>query len=159
MGDVVLKREEDIEEEEQKEKGEFDDLAEYFKHKKEKNKEMHLSFILNLLDGLIETPGRIIIMTTNHIDTIDPALIRPGRMDLLVKFAHLTDSILQQMLSSFFPKIENKKIDKACRKLSGGAPVSSARAIQLLRSKKTNFDKAIDILYLEKFPENEIIKK
>lgn len=45
-----------------------------------------LSFILNLLDGIRETPGRIIIMTTNHPEKIDPALLRPGRIDMMVNF-------------------------------------------------------------------------
>ena len=37
--------------------------------------------LLNVLDGIVDTPGRIVVMTTNHIETLDPALIRPGRID------------------------------------------------------------------------------
>lgn len=48
--------------------------------------EITLSFILNLIDGIRETPGRIILMTSNHPEKIDPALIRPGRIDMKVNF-------------------------------------------------------------------------
>lgn len=37
--------------------------------------------LLNVLDGVVDTPGRIVIMTTNLIEVLDPALIRPGRID------------------------------------------------------------------------------
>lgn len=37
--------------------------------------------LLNVLDGVVDTPGRIVIMTTNQVDVLDPALIRPGRID------------------------------------------------------------------------------
>ena len=36
----------------------------------------HLGGLLELLDGVIETPGRMCIMTTNHPENIDPALVR-----------------------------------------------------------------------------------
>lgn len=41
-----------------------------------------LSLLLNLLDGIQEMPGRVIVMTTNHPEVLDKALIRPGRIDL-----------------------------------------------------------------------------
>lgn len=40
--------------------------------------QLTLSFILNLLDGILETPGRILMVTTNHIEKLDKAFIRPG---------------------------------------------------------------------------------
>ena len=40
---------------------------------------LNLADVLNILDGILECPGRIVIMTTNHPDKLDPALIRPGR--------------------------------------------------------------------------------
>ena len=36
--------------------------------------------LLNVLDGIVDTPGRIVIMTTNHPEALDAALIRPGRI-------------------------------------------------------------------------------
>lgn len=37
--------------------------------------------LLNVLDGVVDTPGRIVVMTTNMVDALDGALIRPGRID------------------------------------------------------------------------------
>lgn len=42
---------------------------------------LSLSVLLNELDGISNNHGRILIMTTNHLESLDPALIRPGRID------------------------------------------------------------------------------
>jgi ATP-dependent 26S proteasome regulatory subunit len=49
-------------------------------------KSLTLGGILELLDGLIETPGRILIITTNHPEELDQALTRPGRIDMNIHF-------------------------------------------------------------------------
>jgi chaperone BCS1 len=41
------------------------------------------SGFLNALDGVASGEERIIFMTTNHLSALDPALIRPGRVDLI----------------------------------------------------------------------------
>lgn len=43
---------------------------------------MTFSGLLNALDGVASSEERIIFMTTNHYDKLDPALIRPGRVDV-----------------------------------------------------------------------------
>eukprot|EP00798_Chlamydomonas_sp_ICE-L_P024503 gene24503-10101_t len=43
--------------------------------------ELNLAGLLNVLDGVVDTPNRIVIMTTNHPEKLDPALIRPGRIN------------------------------------------------------------------------------
>lgn len=55
----------------------------------------NLSNFLNILDGLQECPGRIIVMTTNKPDKLDKAMIRPGRIDHNIHFtlATLEDTI------------------------------------------------------------------
>jgi hypothetical protein len=51
----------------------------------EQNDKITLSFILNIIDGIRETPGRILVITSNHYDKIDKALIRPGRIDMTLE--------------------------------------------------------------------------
>ena len=75
------------------------------------NDALNLSTILNVMDGVIETPGRIIIMTTNCIDKLDKALIRPGRIDLKIEFKKASKDIILDMLSSFY-KIEKIELYK-----------------------------------------------
>merc|ERR1719321_1749331 len=46
---------------------------------------LDLSGILNVLDGVVDTPDRILVMTTNHPERLDPALVRPGRVDVRLR--------------------------------------------------------------------------
>jgi SpoVK/Ycf46/Vps4 family AAA+-type ATPase len=57
---------------------------------------------LNLLDGTLEANGRILIITTNFPERIDRALIRPGRVDMIIKFKNCNRKILQEMVESFY---------------------------------------------------------
>ena len=45
-----------------------------------------LSGLLNAIDGVASQEGRVLVLTTNYPDRLDPALIRPGRVDLKVRF-------------------------------------------------------------------------
>ena len=51
-----------------------------------------LSGLLNIIDGLWSSCGeaRIIVFTTNDKDKLDPALLRPGRMDVHVHMSYCT---------------------------------------------------------------------
>jgi hypothetical protein len=60
-----------------------------------------LSDLLNVFDGVVETPGRIIIMTSNHPEKLDQALIRPGRIDIKIKLSFMDASSLADMLNTF----------------------------------------------------------
>ena len=55
-----------------------------------KEEKLTLGAILEVLDGLFEASGRIVIMTTNHPQNLDPALRRPGRIDMEVEFKRLS---------------------------------------------------------------------
>ena len=77
-----------------------------------KIKDISLSFILNLFEGLLEMDGRIIIMTTNHIDSIDPALIRPGRIDEKICFELLDSENINNMLKFYIPEWKPINLDK-----------------------------------------------
>ncbi|KAM8934846.1 mitochondrial chaperone BCS1 [Pelodytes ibericus] len=61
------------------------------------------SGLLNALDGVASTEARIVFMTTNHIDRLDPALIRPGRVDVKQYVGHCTHWQLSQMFLRFYP--------------------------------------------------------
>ncbi|KAH9711281.1 AAA-ATPase [Citrus sinensis] len=56
------------------------------------NTKLTLSGILNFIDGLWSSCGdeRIIVFTTNHKERIDPALLRPGRMDVHINMSYCT---------------------------------------------------------------------
>jgi hypothetical protein len=49
-----------------------------------KGDKLSLAGLLEVLDGIVDTPGRLLIMTSNHPECLDDALIRPGRIDLVL---------------------------------------------------------------------------
>jgi len=61
-----------------------------------------LDDILNLWDGIRETPGRILIITSNHYDKLDPALIRPGRIDISHELGNASHSTISEMYFHYF---------------------------------------------------------
>jgi chaperone BCS1 len=67
-----------------------------------KSNNNNLSFLLNILDGLNECSGRIIIMTTNKIDHLDKALIRPGRIDIKIEFQKCSTYDIMMMICMFW---------------------------------------------------------
>jgi DNA replication protein DnaC len=66
----------------------------------DKENKMNLSCFLNTLDGIQEQNGRIIIATTNCIDTLDPAVLR--RFNVKVYFSHLTKSLAQSIINNYY---------------------------------------------------------
>lgn len=81
------------------------------KTKNEPNKEqLNLSFLLNLFDGVLETPGRILIMTSNHPEKLDKALIRPGRIDLNIKVGYCDNDMIEEIVN-FFYNIDDFRIN------------------------------------------------
>ncbi|KAK0605714.1 hypothetical protein LWI29_029949 [Acer saccharum] len=68
------------------------DKAESSGAKGQFNAQLTLSGLLNFIDGLWSSCGdeRIIIFTTNHKERLDPALLRPGRMDMHIHMSYCT---------------------------------------------------------------------
>ena len=64
--------------------------------------ELNLSFLLNVFDGILENPGRIIILTSNYPDKIDKALLRPGRVDVNIELKKASVSVIEEILVSFY---------------------------------------------------------
>ncbi|XP_051870455.1 mitochondrial chaperone BCS1 isoform X2 [Pristis pectinata] len=62
------------------------------------------SGLLNALDGVASTEARLVFMTTNHLDRLDPALIRPGRVDFKQFVGYCSHWQLCQMFQRFYPE-------------------------------------------------------
>ncbi|KAF7828897.1 Phosphatidylinositol/phosphatidylcholine transfer protein SFH12 [Senna tora] len=65
--------------------------------------ELTLSGLLNFIDGLWSSCGdeRIIVFTTNHKDKLDPALLRPGRMDVHINLSYCCDEGFKLLASNY----------------------------------------------------------
>ena len=67
-----------------------------------------ISGLLNSIDGVAAQEGRLLFLTTNHIDRLDEALIRPGRCDVRVHFPNSTVTQQRDMFLRFFPGQETQ---------------------------------------------------
>jgi chaperone BCS1 len=64
------------------------------------------SGLLNALDGVAAGEERIAFLTTNHVDRLDPALIRPGRVDLMLRIGEATRYQAAQMWDRFYGDVD-----------------------------------------------------
>ena len=67
-----------------------------------------LSGLLNALDGVAASEGRILFATTNHLERLDPALSRPGRMDVWIEFKNASPWQAEALFRNFFPCAEDE---------------------------------------------------
>lgn len=105
-----------------------------------------LSGLLNFIDGLWSSCGdeRIIVFTTNHKDRLDPALLRPGRMDVHIEMSHCTFSGFRVLASNYL-KTEEHRLFKKIEDLFQRVKVTPAEvAGELMKS--NNSDVALENL-------------
>ncbi|XP_047163045.1 AAA-ATPase At3g50940-like [Vigna umbellata] len=89
-----------------------------FRSANNNDRQVTLSGLLNFVDGLWSSCGdeRIIVFTTNHKEKLDPALLRPGRMDVHIHMSYCTPCGFRQLSSNYlglkehdlFPQIEEE---------------------------------------------------
>ena len=77
-----------------------------------KEKKVSLSALLNALDGVASQEGRILIMTTNQPEKLDPALTRPGRVDKAIELGLATKSVASQLFSVIYELSDCETIAK-----------------------------------------------
>ncbi|PKX88385.1 BCS1 and AAA domain-containing protein [Aspergillus novofumigatus IBT 16806] len=72
------------------------------KQRQKRNNRISLSALLNTIDGVAAQEGRVLVMTTNHPENLDPALIRPGRVDYQIEFKLANRNLMMQMFQNLF---------------------------------------------------------
>ncbi|KAI3450985.1 hypothetical protein Pfo_007650 [Paulownia fortunei] len=126
-------------------------------HHQEESK-VTLSGLLNFVDGLWSSCGdeRIIIFTTNHVEKLDPALLRPGRMDVHVNMSYCTPCGFKLLVSNYLG-IKEHVLFKEIEDLIGNAKATPAEvAEQLLKNDDpdVSLQGLIDFIH-KKIKENE----
>ena len=101
-----------------------------------KEQPITLDDILNLWDGIRETPGRILIISSNHYDKLDPALVRPGRIDITHELSNASHKTISEMYKHLF----NKDIDKTSLENVNEYFYSPAEIINIYVSYKNETD-------------------
>ena len=66
------------------------------------NELITLDDILNLWDGIRETSGRIMIISSNYYHKLDSALVRPGRIDITLELSYVSHQTIKEMYKHFF---------------------------------------------------------
>lgn len=64
------------------------------------------SSFLNAIDGVTAPEGRLLLLTTNHPELLDPALVRPGRIDRQITFSSASGDQARRLCLRFFPQRE-----------------------------------------------------
>lgn len=72
------------------------------KPKVSSNEKLNLAFMLNLLDGVLEVPSRMLVCTSNYPGMLDKAFVRPGRMDINIRFEKATKKMIEEMAQHFY---------------------------------------------------------
>ena len=90
----------------------------------EKRSGPSFSGLLNAIDGVAAQEGRALVMTTNHPERLDPALVRPGRADLHLEIGPLGAAGALAMYRRFFP--EAQMDEAAFRRRMGDARLPAA---------------------------------
>jgi chaperone BCS1 len=75
-----------------------------------------LAGLLNIIDGAASNEGRVLIMTTNYPEKLDSALIRPGRVDLQIKFTLATREQIQEIFRRMYSNEADVKKGKDATK-------------------------------------------
>tara|TARA_X000000368_G_scaffold64865_1_gene46281 strand:- start:15826 stop:17430 length:1605 start_codon:yes stop_codon:yes gene_type:complete len=71
---------------------------------KQEDDKLTLSYILNIIDGIRETPGRIMIITSNYYNKLDKALIRPGRIDITLQLKNASVKTISDFYNHYYEK-------------------------------------------------------
>jgi chaperone BCS1 len=69
------------------------------------------SGFLNIIDGVASSEGRVLVMTTNHIEKLDPALLRPGRVDLSIYFGRAGLAVLTGMFKAIYATVGDESFE------------------------------------------------
>jgi SpoVK/Ycf46/Vps4 family AAA+-type ATPase len=117
--------------------------------KNEESDKLDLATLLNVLDGVRETPGRIIILSTNYPERLDEALLRPGRFDMMLEFEKHSCAVLQQHIEKHYDITLTPKQLAKIQDPSLNFKWTPAEVSQILFRRHTDPDAAIEDLLKE----------
>jgi hypothetical protein len=93
-------------------KSDKDILSAFFK-KDEDEDTLNLAGLLNAIDGIVDSPGRVLILTSNHPEKLDWALVRPGRIDKYVHLDYVKENEAVQLARHFFQNEFEEEVGKS----------------------------------------------
>ncbi|KAL6048177.1 Mitochondrial chaperone BCS1 [Balamuthia mandrillaris] len=114
----------------------LEDVDALFGETRQKNDDascpLSFSGLLNALDGVSNIDGQLFILTTNHLERLDPALVRCGRVDVKIPFCWATVEQVRDMFLHFYPEekqLAQRFVEKSL-KIFGEPKEPDANAIE-----------------------------
>lgn len=97
--------------------------------KVEAGKTISFSGLLNAIDGVAAGAGRIVVLTTNHPEKLDPALIRRGRIDMRVEVRAPDEEQLLRLWERFMPGVAGEARAEFVRRYRGTSMADAQDAL------------------------------
>eukprot|EP00092_Neocalanus_flemingeri_P034878 GFUD01037953.1.p1 GENE.GFUD01037953.1~~GFUD01037953.1.p1 ORF type:complete len:647 (+),score=163.85 GFUD01037953.1:84-2024(+) len=107
-------------------------------------KKLTLADLLEVFDGVMEMKGRIMVITTNHPEKLDRALIRPGRVDINMKFGYCQPDDILDIFRNFYG--EQSIPAEFDRYLLPGNCWTAAEAIQVFLNNMDNPARGLEMI-------------
>ncbi|KAG6386363.1 hypothetical protein SASPL_155262 [Salvia splendens] len=108
------------------------------------NSRMSSSCLLNFMDGLLNSQEeRISIFTMNSKDGIDPALLRPGRIDMHIHFPLCDFASFKNLASNYLGVKEHKLFPQVEEIFQSGAAMSAAEISELMLVNRSSPSRAL----------------
>ena len=128
----------------------FEDMDCIFKERKSHDENRNMvtfSGILNALDGITTRDNMICFITTNYKQNLDSALIRPGRVDYIMRFDYVNKEQVVDIFTTFTERADKAQefYDQLCR-FNINVSTSLLQQYLLKYINETNIDKIIDNL-------------
>jgi ATP-dependent 26S proteasome regulatory subunit len=111
---------------------------------------LDLSFLLNIMDGILEIDNRVLVMTSNFPEKIDHALLRGGRIDVNANFKNCTNKTIIEMIE-FYYSIKLTDEDKNNINMLEEHIISPANMGRLMFENFENYTNVVNILKNKKF--------
>lgn len=117
---------------------------------------LSLSALLNVIDGVTASEGRILVMTTNHAEKLDPALLRPGRVDMTITFGYAARDDIEELFRAIYSMLEGDVRKRRAPKTKAKAKAEAkANGTAVVTDEETKKERKIMVArreYMEKVP-------
>lgn len=100
-----------------------------------------LGGLLNVLDGAHSPIGSVIVMTTNDLESMDPAVVRSGRVDLKMIIDYLDNDQLKNICNYYL-----KKVPENLPEITKDMKITSAEIVGVVKNHIQNIDDSVDDL-------------
>jgi mitochondrial chaperone BCS1 len=97
-----------------------------------------LSGLLNALDGFYAPTNVLFMMTTNRVETLDEALLRPGRIDYKLYLGNATDSQRIELYRRFFPRATESEARSFVESTRSAETMAEFQGMLLAMESQTN---------------------